>query len=194
MSEKRSLLVLVDGVPTVVAYSGDPILLQIVTDALAQLQLGKPAQDWKLHTPYELLPRDLSLRLDQLDLPADAQLFLTPPEAGLRAASAASINKAEPGRLWDESGREWTTKHAQWASEKQVAAFLHRHAPVGFIDDRGWISWLDSDMAKRFWAKAEGYFEVPGVSGSRLTQPGVRWGAHIWKRDTQRRLVFVEFT
>lgn len=192
MIDKRSLLVLVDGVPTVVACRANSVMSEIVTRALVHSNSGQSATGWMLRTPYHGKVDDLSRRLDQLDLPEDAQLFLEPPQARFRTATA--MNPAEPGRLWDESGLEWTTKHGRWASERQVVAFLHRDAPVGFIDDLDRVSWVDSAMARNFWAKAQGYFEVPGVSGSRLTHPGVRWGAHIWKRDAQRRLVFVMFT
>jgi hypothetical protein len=191
---KESLLVMVDGVPTVVTYRGNPTLLQIATRALDQTpHSGQPAGNWQLHTSSHGLQRDLSVRLDTLDLPANAQVFLNPIEDVACPAGTAAINWAEPGILWDESGLEWTTKHMTWATEKQVRAFLRRGGTVGFIDGCRCVSWLDSAAATRFWAQAEGYFEVPGVSGSRLTQPGVRWGAHIWRRGTQRRLVFLMF-
>ena len=193
MRNKKPLLVMVDGVPTVVTYHGSPRLSEIVSRALDQSG-GQSPENWELHTPYGGLQRDLNIQLDELDLPASAQLFLDPREAASRTAGTAPMNRAEPGILWDEAGLEWTTKHRRWATEKQVEAFLSRGGPVGFIDDHDRVSWLDGAAATRFWTVAEGYFEVPGVSGSRLTQPGVRWGAHIWKRDTQRRLVFLMFT
>lgn len=195
MDGKESLLVVVDGVPTVVTYRGNPTLLQIATRALAQLHHSvEPVENWELHTPYHGLQRDLGIQLDTLDLPAIAQVFLNPVEDVAHPTGTVPINRAEPDILWDESGLEWTTKHIRWATEKQVKAFLRRDAPVGFIDDDGRVSWLDSTAATRFWAEAEGYFEVPGVSGSRLTLRGVRWGAHIWKRGSHRRLVFLMFT
>jgi hypothetical protein len=132
--------------------------------------------------------------MDQLDFPANEQLFLNRHQASFGTAGTARKNRAETGILWDDSGQEWTTKHIRWATVQQVKAFLHRDGLVGFIDDRGSVTWSDSASARRFWAVADGYFEVPGNSGSRLTQPGVTWGAHIWRRGTGRRLAFWMFS
>jgi hypothetical protein len=70
-------------------------------------------------------------------------------------------NRAEEDRLWDESEQEWTTKHIRWATVKDVMIYLRRATPVGMIDDRNVVSWMDPDSARVFWDKNEDFFEVP---------------------------------
>ena len=103
------------------------------------------------------------------------------------------VNMVEGDRLWDESGREWTTKHIRWATVKDVRVFLRRGSPVGHIDDRNRVSWMNPDEAEAFWSAAKDSFEVPG-SGVRYSGGLPSWGAHIWRHEKERRLIFTEFT
>lgn len=101
------------------------------------------------------------------------------------------VNRANHDRLWDESGREWTTRWIRWTTVKDVKTFLGRSTPVGHIDDRDEVLWMSPDEAKVFWSWAKDFFEVPGMTpGSSVPS----WGAHIWRHEKERRLVFTMFT
>jgi hypothetical protein len=103
------------------------------------------------------------------------------------------VNQAALDRLWDDLGREWTTKYIRWATVKDVKIFLRRRDVVGHIDDCNEVSWMNSDEAKVFWAEVEDSFEVPG-SGNPSSGRLPSWGAHIWRHEKERRLVFTMFT
>lgn len=107
--------------------------------------------------------------------------------------SEPRVNKAEVDRLWDESGREWTTKYIHWATVKDVRTYLRRRGIVGHIDDRNEVSWMTPDEAESFWKDAKNSFEVPG-SGMPASGCLPSWGAHIWRHGKERRLIFTEFT
>jgi hypothetical protein len=102
------------------------------------------------------------------------------------------INKAETDRLWDESGREWTTRYVNWSTVKEVKTFLRRRGTVGHIDIYE-VSWMTPDEAELFWNGAKNSFEVPG-DGVRAWRRLPTWGAHIWRHEKERRLIFTKFS
>lgn len=95
------------------------------------------------------------------------------------------------GVLWDEDGREWTTKHTRWATAKQAAGFVGRDAPVGLLEavDRP-LMWMSGDDAQRWWAHARLHFEVPGAMDAEPDELNRTWSAHIWERGDSRMLIF----
>lgn len=76
--DKESVTVVVNGAATVVAFSGNPTLLEIVTQALDQTQnSGQPVANWELRTAEGVPLTDLSVHIKKLDLAENAQLFLS---------------------------------------------------------------------------------------------------------------------
>ena len=77
MNDKESLVVVVNGAPTVVAYHGNPTLLDLVTRALDQTQnSGQPVESWELRTRDGVALQDLSVHVKKLDLADNEELFL----------------------------------------------------------------------------------------------------------------------
>lgn len=77
MTDRETIVVVVNGAPTVVAYHGNPTLFEIVTLALEQTQnSGQPVDSWELRLPNGTPIPNLHEHLKKLDLPHDAELFL----------------------------------------------------------------------------------------------------------------------
>ena len=74
---RDTLEVVVNGAPTTVSAHGNPTLLDIVTQALAQTEnAGQPVENWELRSPEGAPLPDLSVHLKKLGLPDGSQLFL----------------------------------------------------------------------------------------------------------------------
>jgi hypothetical protein len=75
--DKESVTVVVNGAATVVAIRGNPTLTEIVTDALEQTQnSGQPVGNWELRGPDGAPLTDLQIKVKELDLGKNDQLFL----------------------------------------------------------------------------------------------------------------------
>jgi hypothetical protein len=76
-NDKESVVVVVNGAATVVAFHGNPTLLEIVTQALGQTQnSGQPVENWELRAPDGTPLLDLTVHVKKLDLADNAELFL----------------------------------------------------------------------------------------------------------------------
>ncbi len=98
-----------------------------------------------------------------------------------------------PRTLVDDAGREWTTRWASWASEKQVHQFLGRDQRVCVRAPDEELRWLAADQARTLWDHLREHFEVPGIAAAAPDEQGRTWGAHVFRREDDRLLVFETF-
>ena len=98
-----------------------------------------------------------------------------------------------PLSLVDDAGREWTASWASWASDKQVRQFLVRDQRVCVRAPGEDLRWLTADEARTLWDHARAHFEVPGITAAVPDHQGRTWGAHVFRREDDRLLVFETF-
>jgi hypothetical protein len=113
-------------------------------------------------------------------------------------------NHIEGDRLWDADGNEWT-RHVRWLTLAQARSFVRRGRTVGLMDaeftmdpvDGGFarrLGWMDPVEARQWWEHGRMHFEVPG-SGQDAPADGRghTWAAHLWRRGTERLIIFETF-
>jgi hypothetical protein len=102
-------------------------------------------------------------------------------------------NRVMADRLWDEAGREWTTKRTAWLTDKQVQHLIKGDQPVVIHGFGRRMQWLDAREAQVWWSHARRHLEVPGQHGASPDAEGLTWGAHLWHREDDRLLGFETF-
>ena len=107
--------------------------------------------------------------------------------------TGSSRNRVLADRLWDEAGREWTTKRTAWLTDKQVQQLVKRDQPVVIYGLGRPMQWLDASEARLWWSHARRHLEVPGQHGASPDAEGLTWGAHLWRREDDRLLGFESF-
>jgi hypothetical protein len=106
-------------------------------------------------------------------------------------ADGDHVSFVEGSRLWDAHGQEWTTKHSTWVDADRAGAFARRDGIAGFLDGPGRpVRWATADQTRQWWRQAQRHFEVPGKSLAPSDEDGRTWTAHIWRRGTDRLIVF----
>jgi hypothetical protein len=63
-------------------------------------------------------------------------------------------NTVDQNHLWDDDGREWMCKWAQWADCRTAQRFITgRRRPVAIHDHRNRVAWIQSAEAAVFWGR-----------------------------------------
>jgi hypothetical protein len=102
-------------------------------------------------------------------------------------------NRVLADRLWDEVGREWTTKRTDWLSSRQVQQLIKRDQHVVICGFGRSMKWLDAKEAQLWWSQARRHLVVPGEQGGSPDTTGLTWGAHLWRSGDDRLLGFETF-
>jgi hypothetical protein len=106
-------------------------------------------------------------------------------------ADGDHVSCIDGDRLWDADGREWRTRHSHWVAVEQAAAFVGRDGLSGFLDGPGRpVRWSTAVQTRQWWRQARPHFEVPGRVSAPADPQGRTWTAHIWRRGSDRLIVF----